>query len=133
MTFEFLEHTADIKLKVEAKTLDALFEEIVKALAAHLNHQEPIKTTKGKTISVSGSDYPSLLYNFIDELIYLIDAENFIPAKASVQMRGFNLTAELTGDTASNYPLDQLKAATYAEMDIKKTPKGWTALFVIDV
>lgn len=85
-------------------------------------------------ISVSGDDSESLLYNFIDELIYLFDAESFIPVKAKVTLMGFNLKAELFGDDAKNYKdLDSIKAATYSEMFIKKNKDIWTAQAVVDV
>ena len=83
---------------------------------------------------MSGNDLESLFYKFLDELIYLLDAENFITAKAKVTLRGYNLHAEIFGDSASNYKnLDHIKAATYAEMYIKKTEDGFEAQAVLDV
>jgi SHS2 domain-containing protein len=44
------------------------------------------------------------------------------------------LTAELYGDDSKNYPeLDSVKAATYAEMSIKKTKEGYIVQAVLDV
>ncbi|MBS3157335.1 archease [Candidatus Woesearchaeota archaeon] len=134
MKYRFLEHTADIKFQSAGKTLDEVFENAVLAVSNYLSRGSQIKPAKGKIISVSGTDMESLFYNFLDELIYLLDAENFVVAKAKVTIRGFNLHAELFGDKASNYKdLDHIKAATYAEMFIKKTKSGWKAQAVLDV
>lgn len=134
MKYKFLEHTADIKFKVYGKTLNEIFENAVLALSEYLSRGEKIKSKKGKVVDVSGSDLESLFYNFLDELIYLLDAENFIVAKAKVTLRGYNLHAELYGDSSANYKdLDQVKAATYAEMYIKKTQDGFEAQAVLDV
>ncbi len=134
MKYQFLEHTADIKFQAYGKTLSEVFENSVLAVKEYISRGEKIKSTKGKIIEVSGTDLESLFYNFLDELIYLLDAENFIATKAKITIRGYNLHAELYGDNASNYKdLDHIKAATYAEMYIKKTPKGWIAQAVLDV
>jgi SHS2 domain-containing protein len=132
--FEFLPHTADIKFRAYGTTLNELFENIVLAISSIISKDQKISTKKGKMISVSGDDSESLLYNFIDELIYLFDAESFIPVKAKVTLMGFNLKAELFGDDAKNYKdLDSIKAATYSEMFIKKNKDIWTAQAVVDV
>lgn len=132
--YEFLDHTADIKVKVYGDTLNNIFENTALALSEHISREEKIKKNKMKVISVSGDDNESLLYNFVDEILYLLDAENFLVSGAEVTVRGRNLRAEIAGDDASNYKgLDHIKAATYSEMYVKKTKDGWEAQFVIDV
>lgn len=125
MKYRFLEHTADIKFQSYGKTLNEVFENSVLAIAEYISRGKKIKANKGKTIKVTGNDLESLFYNFLDELIYLIDAENFITAKAKVTISGYNLKAKLFGDSTKNYKeLDHIKAATYAEMYIKNLPDG---------
>ena len=131
--FEFLDHTADIKVKVQGATLNEIFENSVKAISQYISGNQKIESKKGKVIEVKGTDNESLLYNFIDEILYLIDAESFIPVKATVLLRGNNLKAELYGDSTKKYNLDHIKAATYAEMTIKKINDNWEAVFVLDV
>ena len=134
MKYKFLEHTADIKFQVYGKTLNEIFENSVLAIAEYLSRGVKIKTSKGKIIDLFGTDLKYVFYNFLDELIYLLDAENFITSKAIITLRGNNLHAELFGDRASNYKdIDNIKAATYAEMYIKKTENGWEAQAVLDV
>ena len=130
--FEFLEHTADIKYRLYGSTLNEIFENSVLAIASYMS-EKPIKKAKIKTLEVSGQDSQSLLCNFIDELLYLIDAEGFIAREAKVLMRGNNLKAELYGDDIKNYSMIHIKAATYSEMYIKKSEDGWEAQIVLDV
>jgi SHS2 domain-containing protein len=131
--FEYLEHTADLKIKIFGGTLAELFENAASALSKYISSEKDIKTRKAKIVEVQGIDINSLLYNFFEELIFLIDAENFAVAKASVNLRGNNLRAELSGDNASKYSLKQIKAPTYAEMYIKKIKNSWEAQVVLDV
>lgn len=131
--FEFLPHTADFKFKAFGDNLNEVFENTVLAISAYISPDNKIASKKGKVIEAHGKDYESLLYNFIDEILFLIDSEGFIPAKAEVNLMGYNLKAELYGDDAKNYEIKAIKAATYAEMHIKKTAKGFEAQAVLDV
>ncbi len=133
LPFNFLDHTADIKIQINGSTLNEIFENTVRAVAHYINSGSPITSKKGKVIEVQGTDTHSLLANFIDELLYLIDAEHFVPAKASVLLRGNNLKAEVFGDDTKNYHLTHIKAATFAEMEIVKKKSGWEAIVVLDV
>lgn len=131
--FEFLDHTADIKVRVHGRTLNEIFANSVKAISQYVSGDQKIESKKGKVMEVKGTDNESLLYNFIDEILYLIDAEYFIPVKAEITLRGNNLKAELYGDSTKKYNLDHIKSATYAEMSIKKLKDTWEAIFVLDV
>ncbi len=131
--FEFMEHTADLKIRVRGKTLDEIFENAALAVSQYLSPDKKIEVKKVKIINVQGADSQSLLSNFLDELLYLLDAEGFAVAKAKVTLRGNNLKAELSGDDASKYAIKEIKAATYAEMYIKKSGNEWEAQFVMDV
>lgn len=131
--FEFLEHMADIKIRASGNTLNEIFEQSVLAISQYCSGGEKISSKRGKLIEIHGSDINSLLYNFLDEILYLIDAEHFIPSKASIILLGNNLKAELFGDNTKKYNLEHIKAATYAEMKIEKQKSGWIAEFVLDV
>lgn len=139
MKYKFLDHTADIKFQAYGETLNEVFENSALAVAEYLNSGEKITPSKAKIIDISAQDNESLLSNFIDEILYLIDAEDFVTSKAQIQIRGNNLHAELFGDKSSNYNLQHIKAATYAEMYIKKVnskEKGkshWECQMVLDV
>lgn len=134
MKYRFLEHTADIKFQSYGRTLNEAFENAVLAVSEYISRGEKIKPKIGRILEVSGTDLESLFYNFLDELIYLLDAEDFVVAKANVTLRGYNLNAELFGDKVSNYKnLDHIKAATYAEMHIKRKGDSWEAQAVLDV
>ena len=134
MKFEFLEHTADIKFRAYGESLEEAFENSVLAFADFVGKGEKIKSRKGKVVNVSGSDKESLFYNFLEELIYLLDTDKFVVCKAKVFFRGNNLRAELFGDDASNYKnLDYVKAATYSEMEVRQVNKKWVVQAVMDV
>ncbi len=133
--FEFLEHTADVKFRVRGKSLNDIFSNCALAVSHIISRGKKIKAVKRKTFTVCGKDYESLLYNFIDELIYLLDAENFVVSNVDVKILDGKLNAVVYGDDSSHYKdLDSIKAATYAEMYVKQLKdKTWEAQVVVDV
>lgn len=133
--FIFLEHRADIKFKAYGKNLNEAFENTVLAVSSYLSQDKKIKSNKKKKIEISADNNESLLYQFVDEIIYLLDAEKFIPKSAKVKIESGNLRAEILGDDSKNYDIKQIKAATYADMHIKedKAKKIWEIQMVLDV
>lgn len=136
--FRFLEHTADIKFKVWGKTIEKIFENTALALNDFASKGQPIKDKVKKKFKIVGRGYDELLYRFIDGIIYLMDAENFILANAKVKIKedkkGVELEAFVYGDKVENYEnLDYMKSATYSEMSIERIEGGWEAQAVVDV
>ena len=135
--FVFMEHMADIKFKAYGVSLAEVFENAALAFSKYVSAHEKIKANKTKNIEVVGRDNESLLYTFLDELIYLLDAENFIVTEAKVKIEKNKLKAKLSGANIRNYRLNHVKAATYAEMYVRKVKYGseeaWEAQVVLDV
>jgi len=133
--FKLMEHTADIKFQVHGEALNEIFENAALAFSYYISQEgeEKLSARKGKIIEVHAQDMNSLLSKFLDELIYVLDAENFAVVKAEVTLRGNNLRAELYGDDASGHHLTHVKAATYSDMYVKKINNSWEAQFVLDV
>ena len=134
--FKFLPHTADIKFRVFGKNLGEIFENSALAVSEFLSRGQKIKAKRKKSISLvsSSSDLNLLFYKFLDDLVFFLDAENFLIAKAKVTVKNGHLKATLYGDKASDYKdLDHIKAATYSEMYIKKIKNSWEGQAVMDV
>ena len=119
--FEFLEHMADIKFVARGATPEEVFVSSAHAVSEYISSGVRVK------------DYESLLYAFLDELFYLLDAEGFLVKRAEVHIKNMKANAVLYGDTAKNYEIQHVKAATYAEMYFKTTMNGWEAQVVLDV
>lgn len=150
MSYKFLEHTADLKIQVKEKKLEKAFIESAMALKEAIAEKVKVKEKIKKKIEVNGKDKSALLYNFLEEFLYLLDADNFLIAdikklkiieeksklsKNSNINNKFILIAEITGDKSSNYKFtNNVKAITYNEMLITENPAGGTIIqFVLDV
>ena len=133
--FEFLEHTADIKFRIYGRRLEEIFANCALAVSHILSRGKKIRAVKKKKFVVCGKDYESMIYDFIDELIYLFDAKEFIVSKVKATVKEGQISILAFGDDVSRYKdLDSIKSATYAEMYIKQLKnKKWEAQVVVDV
>jgi len=131
--YKFLEHTADIKFQAYGSTIEKAFENSALAMFNAMS-EEKIASKIKKKIKVSGKDKESLLYNFLEELLFLLDSENFFVSKVKVKISGLKLEAELLGDDAGKYETKlDVKAVTYNQMFVKREGKEWMTQVVIDV
>lgn len=135
MKFKFLEHTADMKFQAFGNSMEKIFENSALALKEAICGKIRIKDKEEKTINAEGKDPESLLYNFLEEILYLLDAEDFIIGKIKkIKITNLKLTAVLSGDKASDYNFtNSVKAITYNEMFVKNIKGKWTAQVVVDV
>ena len=132
--FRFIEHTADLKFLVFGNSLSDIFDNCSRAISSIISRDKKIIKRIKKNILLEEKDNIALLYSFIDHLIYLLDAENFVISSSKIKIIKNKLTGTLLGDNASNYQdLDQIKAATYSEMYISKKNNNWEAQVVVDV
>jgi SHS2 domain-containing protein len=136
MKFEFLEHTADAKFRAYGKTLEEAFSNAAEAMFSVMIDCSKVEPNLQKKITASGSDEEALLYNFLEELLFLLDSERFLFHKVNkMKIVGKDLTATIVGDTASDkYETHgDVKAVTYNEMEIIKEKDKVTVQVIVDV
>lgn len=139
MTYKFLEHTADLKIFVEEKSLAGAFKTSVMALKEAIAEKIKVKLSEKKTMFILGEDLPDLLYKFLEEFLFLLDAKNFLVSKIDklkiIEVKkGYELSAEVSGDKADNYQFsNSVKAITFNEMFVKKSGGKFRIQFVLDV
>ena len=133
--FKFLDHTADIKFQAYGKTLKEVYENSALALFNSI-YDRKVKQTKKIKFSVKGRDMENLMYNFLEEFVFLFDAEHFLPSKVKVKIDKTRkkIEAEVYGDSSENYDIQMhIKAVTYNDMFIKKQRNKWVSQVVLDI
>ena len=145
MQYTFLPHTADIKFQAKGQTLEQAF--INSALAlTNIITKDKIKPKIKKTITIKGKDKENLLYNFLEEFLYLLDVGGFLLSKIknlkiSAEIKSkkplryqLKLRAELLGDNQENYETEaHVKAITYNDMFIKQQRINNQTIFTTQV
>jgi len=135
MKYKLLKHTGDIKFQAEGKTLRKAFLNSALILKEIMTEEAKIKAKKKKKIKIKGKDEKQLLLNFLEEFLFLLDAEDFILSKIKkLKIKDNKLEAEIVGDKASSYGFsNSVKAITYSEMKIEKKRGKFIIQIVLDV
>jgi SHS2 domain-containing protein len=119
--FEYLEHTADCKFKAFGKTKEEQFGNAALAMFNVMIDPLTVSPMLIKEINITGEDDCQLLYNFLEELLFLLDTESFLLHKViELKIEGKVLHAKVYGDTdIDKYEISgDVKAVTYNDMEI---------------
>jgi SHS2 domain-containing protein len=134
MGYEEVEHTADKALRIFGTNLTELF----LSAAAGLTHLMAadvfdISTDIEKSIELDAIDAESLLVEWLSELAYWAESEMLIFKKFRIRKAtATHLQAKIFGGKTSMLE-KHIKAVTYHNLKIIKTPKGLEATIVFDV
>ena len=138
--YEYLPHTADVKFKAHGKTLEDAFANAAFALYNVMVDTKKVKAKATRKIAATGDDLPSLLQQFLEQFIILLDTDNFFLAaikeiKIDKSNNSYSLTAVAAGDEAKNYETigPQVKACTYNSMFVRQEGKHWAVQVVVDI
>ena len=138
MKYKFMEHTADVKFQATGKTIAEAFENSALALKDTMTGEKiKVKEVQKEKINAKGKDFESLLYAYLEQILYMLEAGDFLFSKVKnikINKKTFRLNAIVLGDKASNYRfVNPVKAITYNEMFVKKSQTGWKTQVVLDV
>ena len=126
MSFEYKDHTADTIVYAKGVDLKEAFEQAALGTYQVMTDISLIKHKITKEVSIKSEDDKSLLYDWIDQLIFLFDTEFFISNKISIQELSisddqFVLKAILEGeefDISRHSQKSEVKAMTYYFMEV---------------
>ncbi len=143
--FEYIPHTADIKIKVYGQTKEELF---VHALQGMFQSVGPIipecKKEEDRVICddlpikreiiIESPDIDALLVDFLSEAIYLCDVYNEVYLDAEItQLADKKIVATLFGIAIEGFDVVELKAVTYHELSVKQIYGVWQTYIVFDI
>lgn len=133
MKYKFLPHTADVKFRAFGKSLEEAFSNAALAMFHVMINPKEVKPKIKKNISVEGRDLKALLYNFLEELLVLLDVDNFLLNNVEkIKIKDKKLNAVIVGDKIGKYVTKgDVKAVTFNDMKIKEKP--YMVQVVVDV
>ena len=131
--FEILEHKADLKIRVFGKDLRELFLSAIVGMFEEAGYESEGEEIK-REIKISSLDLPSLLVDFLSEVLYLCEVNKEVYHKVLFK----NLTEKELKGILIGKPLKRMgvhiKAVTYHDLDIhQKEDKTWQATILFDI
>jgi SHS2 domain-containing protein len=97
MSFEELEHTADVRLRVKADTLEELFSEAARAMMVVMYGSAEPGPMRRK-IEVRAPDLESLIHAFLSEILYISEVEEMVVSGADVRLAEGCAEGDLVGE-----------------------------------
>jgi len=138
-SFEEVDHTADLGLRVHAECLEGLFRQSALGLASLLTDPEAVGSAERTVIELRGIDLEELLVAWLNELLYRFESERllltaFPELLIKREDQEYRLLATGTGgrwDPQRHPPGAPVKAATYHGLAIAPTTDGSFAVTLI--
>lgn len=76
--FEFIEHTADIGLVAYGSNMAEAFANAAYGLFSIITEPDKLRESESLAVAVSAEDSESLLFNWLNHLIYVFDVEHLL-------------------------------------------------------
>ncbi len=137
--FEFLDiTTADVCFLAYGKSLDELFENAALAMFDVMINTEQVKPRVERGVEVRGDDLQSLMFNWLNELLFYCGAENLAFSRFEVRINEerLDLRARCWGEEMNpgRHELrTEVKACTYHLLEVEKADTEWRARVVLDI
>ena len=138
--FKFLDHISDVYVEVWGNSLEEAFAQAAYALFDTITDLKSIEGTMKKEIKVESEDLESLLFEMINEFLFLFDTDWLIFSKVGLEIKKERTNYTLIGncwgeefDKKKHPPRTEIKAPTYSLMEIIQKPSMVTIRFVVDI
>lgn len=133
MPFEEISHTADWSIRVWADDLAGLLTESARGMYVLANAEQSDGPRLKRALSLDAVDGESLLVAFLEELLYLAEAENLIfNSIGKMKIDGYQLKVEMEGAAITSID-KEIKAVTFHNLEIRQSARGLEVEIVFDV
>jgi SHS2 domain-containing protein len=132
MGFEEISHTADWSARVWAEDLPSLFVEAARAMNSLSGTVIGTGPRLTRTFETEGPDVESLLVAFLSELIYYQEQEKLAFDAFDLRVAAQWLKVGMEGTPIESVD-KAIKAVTYHNLKVEKTPEGFETTIVFDV
>ncbi|MBU0586289.1 archease [Candidatus Micrarchaeota archaeon] len=129
MSYEILEHTADVGIIAKGKTFEEALEEAARGMFSFMGESEP---EKKMLIEVEREEKDELVVFFLSEIIAQCEAQGFAPADVKItSYDGKTLKAEILGENKTLKNI--IKAVTFHMLEVEDKAEEWRIQVLFDV
>ena len=126
MSYKVLDHATDALIEVTASSLIEAFEVAGYSVVDTILDNSKIEEKKERNIVVNGKDLNYLLYNWLEEIVFLLITEGFAIKKRNItreRNEKYIISAQIFGediDIKKHGFKVEIKSPTFHEMDIQQ-------------
>ncbi|MGB9763059.1 MAG: archease [Minisyncoccia bacterium] len=135
---KILNHPADLRIEVEASSLEELFQGAIELMASLLYKRvnELVKKKKlslEKDINIEANSLEQLMVDSLNEVLSLSDINNAIFPHCEINdLKDNKLKARILGIKVKRFDLE-IKAATYYGLKIETNNRQYKAIITFDI
>ncbi len=137
MPYETFEHTADLGLRIRADDLNTLFADAARGLFSIIvTDLDSIRPSESVSIAVEGDVSDLLLFDWLNELLYIYDVRRLLLGRFEVEVGPSGLVATARGEPIdpARHALDhEVKAITYHGLKLEQQGGRWLAEVIVDI
>jgi SHS2 domain-containing protein len=131
--YEILPHTADVRVRLTCNDAPSLFADGAAALRDVVKPEVVPGQGETHSLSIEAHDLTSLLVDFLNELVWLLEVRHLVSSSVSVTtLEPTRLVAALTMAEVATWQRD-VKAVTYHEAEVREADGEWTTTLVLDI
>lgn len=138
--FEWVDHPADVGFIAYGQDLGEAFENAALALTEIIADSDKIGPSEEVELEVVAEDTEALLYDWLDNLLYLFGAENFLGSRFEIEEFSANDKFELKGkawgerhDPERHGYGTEVKAITYHMMEVNCDRGKCSVRVIVDI
>jgi len=138
--YKFLDHISDVYIEACGTDISEAFEQAGLAIYDTMTDLNTIEMKLEYNINVESEDLKSLLYDYLDELLFLFDSKYLLFRDIKLKIDEINgkyvLKGILKGEkfiSSKHMSKIGIKAATYSLMEFIKKKDGICIKFVMDI
>ncbi len=139
MAYEYLDHTADLKIKATGKTLEEALSESAKAVFEAIAGKSKIEPKIEKDLTIIVREPETLVHDFLGKLIFIFSTEHILFSEFKLTLKeaiGYKLVVKARGepyDPKKHKLIKEVKAVTYHDMKVSQEVDGtWKIEVVCD-
>jgi SHS2 domain-containing protein len=128
----WIDHTAEVELRIEAGSPEAVLREALAAVAELLGEPNRRRETVSERIALTAVDRPALLAAWVEELAFLAETRGLVCERVEALEAGedsLRAKVELRPGEAAHL----VKGVTYHGLRFEREGERWVAAAVLDV
>ena len=135
---EYLDHTADLGVRVYSQDLKTLFECTAEAMLSEIAEPDTIEEAMLMEIVVKAIGLPDLMRKWLDEINFRHEVDGFLFRRAEVrEISTRSIRALVFGepyDRGKHTRLTEIKSVTFHQLQVEQLmDKSWFAQVVFDI
>lgn len=132
MKYKLLEHTADAMVEVYGRDLNEMFQNAAYAMFDQMTDLKKVKPKGELKVRLAADSREQLLVDFLQELLFVNDTEDFVFSDFKVDTDGKSLEAVVRGekfDEKRHSKRSVVKGVTYHKLEFDDKKGRLTILF----